>query len=51
MDASFVRQHHAMQEHAPCGVDMFFCAGDAVLGFPRSVRLQLAGDVGSHACT
>jgi alpha-D-ribose 1-methylphosphonate 5-triphosphate synthase subunit PhnH len=51
MDANFVQQHHAMQEHAPCGVDMFFCAGDAVLGFPRSVRLQLAGYVGSHACT
>jgi alpha-D-ribose 1-methylphosphonate 5-triphosphate synthase subunit PhnH len=51
MDANFVQQHHAMQEHAPCGVDMFFCAGDAVLGFPRSVRLQLAGDLGSHACT
>ena len=50
LDANFVQQHHAMQEHAPCGVDMFFCAGDAVLGFPRSVRLQLAGDVGSHVC-
>jgi alpha-D-ribose 1-methylphosphonate 5-triphosphate synthase subunit PhnH len=50
MDASFVQQHHAMQAHAPCGVDMFFCTGDAVLGFPRSVRLQLAGDVGSHVC-
>jgi alpha-D-ribose 1-methylphosphonate 5-triphosphate synthase subunit PhnH len=51
MDASFVQQHHAMQAHAPCGVDMVFCAGDAVLGFPRSVRLQLTGDVGSQACT
>jgi alpha-D-ribose 1-methylphosphonate 5-triphosphate synthase subunit PhnH len=51
MDASFVQQHHAMQEHAPCGVDMFFCAGDTVLGFPRSVRLRLGRDSGSHACT
>jgi len=51
MDASFVQQHHAMQAHAPCGVDMFCCADDVLLGFPRSVRLQLAGDVGSHACT
>jgi alpha-D-ribose 1-methylphosphonate 5-triphosphate synthase subunit PhnH len=38
-----------MQEHAPCGVDMFFCAGDAVLGFPRSVRLHRGA--GSQACT
>ena len=51
MDANFVQQHHAMQEHAPCGVDMFFCAGDAVLGFPRSVRLQMRGGVGSQTCT
>lgn len=51
MDARFVLQHHARQEHAPRGIDMFFCAGDTVLGFPRSVRLQLAGDVGSPACT
>ena len=49
MDASFVQQHHAMQAHAPCGVDMFFCAGDAVLGFPRSVRLD--SGAGSQACT
>jgi len=49
MDASFLQQHHAMQEHAPCGVDMFFCAGEAVLGFPRSVRLNRGA--GSHACT
>ncbi len=49
MDASFVQQHHAMQAHAPCGVDMFFCAGEAVLGFPRSVRLNRVA--GSHACT
>jgi len=49
MDAGFVQQHHAMQAHAPCGVDMFFCAGDAVLGFPRSVRLHCGA--GSHACT
>jgi alpha-D-ribose 1-methylphosphonate 5-triphosphate synthase subunit PhnH len=49
MDANFVQQHHAMQAHAPCGVDMFFCAGDAVLGFPRSVRLNRVA--GSHACT
>lgn len=49
MDAGFVQQHHAMQAHAPCGVDMFFCAGDAVLGFPRSVRLHRGA--GSHACT
>jgi len=51
MDASFLQQHHAMQAHAPCGVDMFCCADDVLLGFPRSVRLQLAGDVGSQACT
>ena len=51
MDASFVQQHHAMQEHAPCGVDIFCCAGDVVLGFPRSVRLRLGRDSGSHACT
>jgi alpha-D-ribose 1-methylphosphonate 5-triphosphate synthase subunit PhnH len=49
MDASFVQQHHAMQEHAPCGVDMFCCADDVLLGFPRSVRL--ATGAGSHACT
>jgi len=49
VDANFVQQHHAMQAHAPCGVDMFFCAGDAVLGFPRSVRLHRGA--GSHACT
>jgi alpha-D-ribose 1-methylphosphonate 5-triphosphate synthase subunit PhnH len=40
MDASFVQQHHAMQAHAPCGVDIFFCANDALMGFPRSVRLS-----------
>ena len=51
MDASLVEQHHAMQAHAPCGVDMLCCAHDVLLGFPRSVRLQLGGDVGSHACT
>ena len=51
MDAGFVQQHHAMQEHAPCGVDIFCCAGDVVLGFPRSVRLRLGRDSGSHACT
>jgi alpha-D-ribose 1-methylphosphonate 5-triphosphate synthase subunit PhnH len=49
MDAGFVQQHHAMQAHAPCGVDMFFCVGDAVLGFPRSVRL--ATGAGSQSCT
>jgi alpha-D-ribose 1-methylphosphonate 5-triphosphate synthase subunit PhnH len=49
MDANFVQQHHAMQAHAPCGIDMFFCAGDAVLGFPRSVRLNRGA--GSQACT
>jgi len=49
MDAGFVQQHHAMQAHAPCGVDIFCCAGDAVLGFPRSVRL--ATGAGSQACT
>ena len=49
MDASFVQQHHAMQEHAPCGVDIFFCAGDALMGFPRSVRLGSGTE--SPACT
>jgi len=49
MDASFVLQHHAMQEHAPCGVDIFFCSGDALMGFPRSVRLGIATK--SPACT
>jgi alpha-D-ribose 1-methylphosphonate 5-triphosphate synthase subunit PhnH len=49
MDAGFVQQHHAMQAHAPCGVDIFCCAGDAVLGFPRSVRL--ATGAGSQSCT
>jgi len=49
MDTRFLEQHHAMQEHAPCGVDIFFCAGDTLLGFPRSVRLRR--DVGSQACT
>jgi alpha-D-ribose 1-methylphosphonate 5-triphosphate synthase subunit PhnH len=49
MDASFVQRHHAMQAHAPCGVDIFCCAGDAVLGFPRSVRL--ATGAGSQPCT
>ncbi len=49
MDTRFVERHHAMQEHAPCGVDVFFCAGDTVLGFPRSVRL--ATGAGSQACT
>ncbi len=49
MDASFVHQHHAMQEHAPCGVDIFFCAGDALMGFPRSVRLSSGTE--SPACT
>lgn len=49
MDAGFVQQHHAMQAHAPCGVDIFCCAGDAVLGFPRSVRL--ATGAGSQPCT
>jgi len=49
MTASFVQQHHAMQAHAPCGVDIFCCAGDVVLGFPRSVRL--ATGAGSQACT
>ncbi len=49
MDAGFVQQHHAIQAHAPCGVDIFCCAGDAVLGFPRSVRL--ATGAGSQPCT
>jgi alpha-D-ribose 1-methylphosphonate 5-triphosphate synthase subunit PhnH len=49
MDAGFVQRHHAMQAHAPCGVDIFCCAGDAVLGFPRSVRL--ATGAGSQSCT
>ena len=49
MDAGFVQQHHAMQAHAPCGVDIFCCAGDAVLGFPRSVRLSTGA--GDRACT
>ena len=49
MDASFVQQHHAMQAHAPCGVDMFCCAHDVLLGFPRSVRLAIGA--GSQACT
>lgn len=49
MDAGFVQQHHAMQALAPCGVDIFCCAGGAVLGFPRSVRL--ATGAGSQACT
>ena len=49
LDANFVQQHHAMQEHAPCGVDMFCCADDVLLGFPRSVRL--ATGAGSQACT
>ena len=49
MDASFVQQHHAMQEHAPCGVDIFFCAKDALVCFPRSVRL--VSGAGSQPCT
>jgi len=49
LDANFVQQHHAMQAHAPCGVDMFCCADDVLLGFPRSVRL--ATGAGSQACT
>ncbi len=49
MDASFVQQHRAMQEHAPCGIDIFFCAGDALMGFPRSVRLGSGTE--SPACT
>jgi alpha-D-ribose 1-methylphosphonate 5-triphosphate synthase subunit PhnH len=49
MDAGFVQQHHAMQAHAPCGVDIFCCAGGAVLGFPRSVRLATVA--GSQPCT
>ena len=49
MHAGFVRQHHAMQEQAPCGVDVFCCAADALFGLPRSVRL--ATGAGSQACT
>jgi alpha-D-ribose 1-methylphosphonate 5-triphosphate synthase subunit PhnH len=49
LDAGFVQQHHAMQAHAPCGVDIFFCAKDAILCFPRSVRLDTGA--GSQACT
>jgi len=49
MHAGFVRQHHATQEHAPCGVDVFCCAADVLLGLPRSVRL--ATGAGSQACT
>jgi alpha-D-ribose 1-methylphosphonate 5-triphosphate synthase subunit PhnH len=49
LDANFVQQHHAMQAHAPCGVDMFCCADGVLLGFPRSVRL--ATGAGSQACT
>ena len=49
LDTNFVQQHHAMQEHAPCGVDMFCCADDVLLGFPRSVRF--ATGAGSQACT
>lgn len=49
MDAAFVQQHHAMCAHAPCGVDILCCADDALLGFPRSVRLAAAN--GEPACT
>jgi alpha-D-ribose 1-methylphosphonate 5-triphosphate synthase subunit PhnH len=49
MDAVFVQRHHAMQAHAPCGVDIFFCAKDTLVCFPRSVRLD--GGAGSQACT
>jgi len=49
MDAGFVQRHHAMQAHAPSGVDIFFCAKDTLVCFPRSVRLD--GGAGSQACT
>jgi alpha-D-ribose 1-methylphosphonate 5-triphosphate synthase subunit PhnH len=49
MDADFVQQHHAMQAPAPCGVDIFCCVEDVLLGFPRSVRFVAAGE--GRACT
>ena len=50
LGVDFVRQHHAMQLHAPCGVDVYCCTHDALLGLPRSVHISLAGDVKGPAC-
>ncbi len=50
LGVDFVRQHHAMQLHAPCGVDVYCCTHDALLGLPRSVHISLAGDVKGLAC-
>lgn len=46
----FVQQHHAMQLHAPCGVDLYCCANDALLGLPRSVHIRWTGDAKDAAC-
>lgn len=49
LDAGFVQQHHAMQVHAPCGVDIVCCAEGRLLGLPRSVRLASGAE--GRACT
>lgn len=50
LGADFVQQHHAMQLHAPCGVDVYCCADNALLGLPRSVHISWAGDAKDAAC-
>ena len=50
LDRHFVQQHHAMQLHAPCGVDIYCCSGDALMGLPRSVRLSVCDAVEAAAC-
>ena len=51
LGADFVQQHHAMQLHAPCGVDVYCCADDALLGLPRSVHISWTGHAKDTACT
>ena len=51
LGADFVQQHHAMQLHAPCGVDIYVCADDVLLGLPRSVQISMPEPAKEPACT
>ena len=50
LGADFVQQHQAMQRHAPCGVDMYVCADDTLLGLPRSVHISWLAKAQDPVC-
>ena len=46
LPSGFWRAWQDLQAHAPLGVDLLFVAGDAVLGMPRSTRVEISGEGG-----